>query len=148
MRVYVYFAVFSLPSRLSLARSFSGSYNMKESNNGVLVYLKSSSNYNRSACVSSSFCVLVVSGRFSFVLTVLVLISLHPQKPMFTIGITMMCHVSKLTSPLLPLSPLQRVLVCNGPHFQAHQPAPPSSSPPASNNSFLFLSRATFPCSP
>src|SRR5258708_16538061 len=47
-----------------------------------------------------------------------------------------MCHVSKLTNPFLPLPPPGRDLVCNVPHFQARQPAPPSSSSPASE--FLF----------
>src|SRR5229473_1175137 len=46
------------------------------------------------------------------------------------------CHVSELTNPLLPLPPPGRDLVCNVPHFRAHQPAPPSSSSPASE--FLF----------
>src|SRR5260221_323261 len=42
------------------------------------------------------------------------------------------CHVSELTNPFLPLPPPGRDLVCNVPHFRAHQPAPPSSSSPAS----------------
>src|SRR5260370_3634121 len=42
-----------------------------------------------------------------------------------------MCHISELTNPLLPLSPLQQV--------SAHQPTPPSSSPPASESLFCNL---------
>src|SRR5229473_1098206 len=71
-----------------------------------------------------------------------------------------LCRVSKLTNLLLPLPPLQQVspclrcatlqsslthsslflpsnwcvLVCVVPHFKAYQPAPPSSSPPASES--------------
>src|SRR5713226_7978036 len=74
-----------------------------------------------------------------------------------------MCHTSKLTNPLLPLPPLQLVcprlyratfqssptrsslflpssecvLACNVPCFKAHQPAPPSSSPPVGESSFV-----------
>src|SRR5229473_3201995 len=70
------------------------------------------------------------------------------------------CHVSKLTNLLLPLPPLQQmsphlqcatfrsslthsslflpstwcVLIFVVPHFKAYQPAPPSSSPPASES--------------
>src|SRR5216684_3304324 len=73
------------------------------------------------------------------------------------------CHALKLTNPFLPLPPLQLVcpclcraafqssptcsslflpsnwcvLVCIVPHFKAHQPAPPSSSPPASESSLV-----------
>src|SRR5713226_2959624 len=72
-----------------------------------------------------------------------------------------MCHISKLTNPFLPLPPLQEVsphlqyamflssptnsslfllsskwvLVCHVPHFQAHEHAPSSSSPLASEPS-------------
>src|SRR5229473_2513779 len=72
------------------------------------------------------------------------------------------CHISKLTNPFLPLSPLQKAnphfqhamfpssptcfssssppgsesSFCNVPRFQAHQPIPPSSSPPGSESSF------------
>src|SRR5258708_6545156 len=47
MRVYFAFFFTSIPSfSHSLACLFSWSYNMKESNNGALVYLKSSPNYS------------------------------------------------------------------------------------------------------
>src|SRR5260221_709740 len=87
-----------------------------------------------------------------------------------------MCHVSKLTSPLLPLLPLQlvsprlccatfpssptrsslifpltlRVLLSDVPRFQALQPAPPSSSPPACESSFVtcHVSKLTSPLLP
>src|SRR5713226_7024500 len=75
-----------------------------------------------------------------------------------------MCHASKLTNPFLPLPPLQLVsprlqcatlrssltrsslflpsnwcvLVCIVPRFKAHQPAPPFSSPPASESSLVM----------
>src|SRR5258708_5617777 len=75
-----------------------------------------------------------------------------------------MCHVSELTNWLLLLPPLQDVspllsrltfpsspscfshflpsrmcvLICDVPLFQAHQPAPPSSSPPACESSFVM----------
>src|SRR5260370_21878438 len=74
-----------------------------------------------------------------------------------------LCRVSKLTNLLLPLPPLQQVspclrcatlrssltcsslflpsnwcvLICVMPCFKAHQPAPPSSSPPASESSLV-----------
>src|SRR5229473_3556620 len=86
------------------------------------------------------------------------------------------CHVSKLTNQILPLSRLQRVsprllrasftrspnrssqflpssvlvLVCDVPRFQAHQPAPPSSSPPVSESSLVtcHVSKLTNPFLP
>src|SRR5712692_7688545 len=42
---------------------------------------------------------------------------------------------SRMDSSLF-LPSCQRVLVCNMPRFQAHQPTPPSSSPPASESPF------------
>src|SRR5260370_1252449 len=74
-----------------------------------------------------------------------------------------MCHVLKLTNPLFPLPPLHLVsphflpaiflsppthsslflpsskcvLICDMLCFEAHQPAPPSSSPPVSESSFV-----------
>src|SRR5216684_2675069 len=51
-----------------------------------------------------------------------------------------MCHVSELTNLLLPLSPFQQVSpFCTMPHFQAYQPTPPSSSPPASESPFCNM---------
>src|SRR5258707_707953 len=86
------------------------------------------------------------------------------------------CHASKLTNPLLPLPPLQRViprlcrslfpssqtnsslflpssewvLVCVVPCFKAPQPAPPSSSPPVGESSFVScrVSKLTNPLLP
>src|SRR5216684_187983 len=86
------------------------------------------------------------------------------------------CHVSKLTNLLLPLPPLQLVsprlcratfqssptrsslflpsnwcvLVCIVPRFKAHQPTPPSSSPPASESSLVtcHASKLTNPLLP
>src|SRR5229473_2253992 len=83
---------------------------------------------------------------------------------------------SNRTNPLLPLPPLQLVsphlccamlrssptrsslflpsswcvLVCIVPHFKAHQPAPPSSSPPASESSLVtcHASKLTNPLLP
>src|SRR5258707_3105817 len=75
-----------------------------------------------------------------------------------------MCHASKLTNPFLPLPPLQlvsprlcratfqssptcsslflpsskSVLVSDVPHLQPHQAAPPSSSPPVDQCSFVL----------
>src|SRR5216684_1380278 len=87
-----------------------------------------------------------------------------------------MCHASKLTNPLLPLPPLQLVspclcraafqssptcsslflpsskcvLACDVPCFEAHQPAPPSSSPPVGESLFVscHISKLTNPLLP
>src|SRR5258708_7430306 len=74
-----------------------------------------------------------------------------------------LCHVSKLTNPFLPLPPLQFVTLqfhlamlqsspshsslflpssssapdCDMPCLQAHQPIPPSSSPPVGESLFV-----------
>src|SRR5258707_11051452 len=86
------------------------------------------------------------------------------------------CHASKLTNPFLPLPPLQlvsphlcraafrssptrsslflpsskSVLVCDVPRFEAHQPAPPSPSPPVGESSFVTsdASQRTHPLFP
>src|SRR5258708_1238950 len=46
------------------------------------------------------------------------------------------CHLSPLPYPSPPPPPPRKPPFCNVPHFRARQPAPPSSSPPASE--FLF----------
>src|SRR5712692_5518404 len=61
------------------------------------------------------------------------------------------CHVSKLTNPLLPLPPLQRLSarLCRA-TFRTLQTPSPSSSPPASECSFVtcHASKLTNPLLP
>src|SRR5258708_31289377 len=46
-------------------------------------------------------------------------------------------------STLFPYTTLFRSLVCDMRHAKAHQPAPPSSSPPASESSFVTDRKST-----
>src|SRR5229473_1965562 len=70
--------------------------------------------------------------------------SLPSSESSFAMG-----HISKLTNSLLPLPPLQQAAsessFCDVPCFRAHQPIPPSSSPPGCESSFVtcHVSRLT-----
>ena len=96
-----------------------------------------------------------------------------PPSPPVGESLFVTCYVSKLTNLLLCLPPLQQVshclwhatfpssltcsslflpssswvLICDMPCFQAHQPAPPSSSPPGCKSSFVtcHISKLTNP---